>query len=182
MLAAVVLLLLPSGGGIIVQTPEALKGQYFHHHLSTIGKQPGNSDLKVSGKLVYTTPTSACTAISNPSSVEGNIAIVLRGSCNFETKAFNVKEAGAIALIIRNTSDKSLIAKPETITAEKSLRYPSIGIPVFSISSTDGLIIAGYMDVSIEVTIAASFSEYQAIAEQTFPADAGDDGYESAII
>ena len=69
----------------------------------------------VSGDVVLATdganaagpsPTDACTAITNPATVAGRIALVDRGTCGFIVKVKNLQNAGAIAaLIADNVAD-----------------------------------------------------------------------------
>ena len=46
----------------------------------------------------------ACEEIFNPGDVEGNIALIERGGCEFGVKVLNAEEAGAIGVIIHNNS------------------------------------------------------------------------------
>ncbi len=46
----------------------------------------------------------ACEALPD-NSLNGRIAVVARGSCNIETKANNVQRAGAVAMVVTNTSN-----------------------------------------------------------------------------
>lgn len=51
-------------------------------------------------------PTEACNALINDTAIDGNIALIDRGTCQFGTKVLNAENAGAIAAIVcQNTSD-----------------------------------------------------------------------------
>lgn len=74
----------------------------------------------------------ACTPLSpiNARAVQGNVALVDRGSCPFVTKAVNVQAAGAIAMIVADNA-------PGT-PAGMSGSDPSVTIPSVRISQADG--------------------------------------------
>jgi len=63
----------------------------------------------VTGELVFVTDGTAadslgCNALVNGADVDGKIAVVYRGSCQFGVKALNAADAGAIAVIIVNNA------------------------------------------------------------------------------
>ncbi len=92
-------------GEIIVEIPESLSGSYECSNSSSFGDPvPGGG---ISGNLVYAyddsgNPQALCDAPVNADEVAGNIALVYRGVCNFQTKVLNAQEAGAIAVIVAN--------------------------------------------------------------------------------
>ncbi len=49
-------------------------------------------------------PNEGCGTIVNPGDLVGKIAVCLRGTCNYTIKAINAQNAGAVALVIVNTS------------------------------------------------------------------------------
>lgn len=53
--------------------------------------------------------STACAIIANPEEIAGKIAVVYRGDCNFEAKAKNVQDAGAIGVIVANRLDEAII-------------------------------------------------------------------------
>ena len=60
----------------------------------------------VRGEIVLATPNNGCNALTNPSAINGKIALIDRGTCNFSTKVQNAQNAGATAAIIcQNTAD-----------------------------------------------------------------------------
>jgi len=97
----------------------------------------GNLDAGLlSGKLVLVDDGSAnpdlgCGSLVNSDEINGKIALVRRGACEFGTKAFNAQQAGAKAVIIINTD-------PGTIAMGAGSDGPNVNIPVFMIGSTNG--------------------------------------------
>jgi hypothetical protein len=71
------------------------------------------------------TTTDACTAITNPATVAGNIALVDRGSCNFTVKVANCQTAGAIAVIVANNQ----AGLPPMGGTDPTIVIPSYGVP-----------------------------------------------------
>ena len=76
------------------------------------------------------TTTDACSALTNPSSVNGKIALIDRGICNFTEKVANAEAAGAIAVIIANNAGDALVTMGGV--------DPGITIPSLFIGQTDG--------------------------------------------
>jgi hypothetical protein len=74
--------------------------------------------------------TDGCTAFTNASAINGHIALVDRGSCNFTVKAKNAQLAGAIGIVIADNVSNSL---PPLGGCD-----PTITIPVFGVSLKDG--------------------------------------------
>ncbi len=54
-------------------------------------------------------PADACGPLVNSAEMAGNIALVRRGSCNFDDKVFYCQQAGAIAVILADNVDANLI-------------------------------------------------------------------------
>jgi PKD repeat protein len=77
-------------------------------------------------------PEEGCNALTNGGVVNGNIAVALRGTCNFSLKALNAQDAGATALLLINNQG----------TAPADLgdggEGPQVNIPVVMISQADG--------------------------------------------
>jgi len=73
-----------------------------------------------------------CGALVNGAAVDGNIAVVLRGTCDFSTKALNAQNAGATGMIIINNQG----ASPAALGAGASAAQ--ITIPVVMVSQADG--------------------------------------------
>ncbi len=84
----------------------------------------------LSGDLILANPEEACEALTNPTEVNGKIAVIKRGNCQFVQKVKFAQEAGAIAVIVINNAYGYPIAmsgSDDTIT-----------IPSVMISMEDG--------------------------------------------
>lgn len=55
--------------------------------------------------LVLAEPHDACSPLENQHHIYGNIALIERGECSFLTKAIIAEEAGAVGIIITDSSD-----------------------------------------------------------------------------
>ena len=68
------------------------------------------SDVVLGSRRRTTLPvrstTDACSAITNGAAVAGKIAIVDRGTCGFTIKVKNAQNAGAIGVVVGNTSGR----------------------------------------------------------------------------
>lgn len=71
-----------------------------------------------------------CTALTNAAAVNGRVALVDRGTCNFNVKAQTAQAAGAVAVIIANNQAGTLVPTGTD---------PSITIPVVAVSFHEGV-------------------------------------------
>lgn len=72
-----------------------------------------------------------CGALVNAAEVNGNIAVALRGTCQFSAKALNAQNAGALALVIINNAPGIQAMAAGDVGAQ-------ITIPVVMLSQEDG--------------------------------------------
>lgn len=75
-------------------------------------------------------PNVGCNTLSNAAAINGNIAVIKRGSCSFTDKVLNAQNAGAVAAIIINNVATSPIVMGGVDN--------SITIPAVMISQADG--------------------------------------------
>lgn len=78
------------------------------------------------------TPNEGCGTISNATDLAGNIAVAVRGTCNFSEKAVNAQNAGATALVIINNQASA----PTSLGSGTGAA--SVTIPVIMISQSQG--------------------------------------------
>jgi subtilisin family serine protease len=71
----------------------------------------------------------ACSALVNGDDVDGRIALIERGGCEFQIKIMNAEEAGAIGVVIYNTSGAPIVMNGDVDV---------VGIPAVMISLADG--------------------------------------------
>ena len=95
-------------------------------------------DNAIEGSLVLvvddaTVTDDGCTSIINGTALNGNIALIKRGTCNYVTKVINAQNAGAKAVIIMNNVDGDIVMGGGDA---------SIVIPAISISKTMGEMLA----------------------------------------
>lgn len=67
----------------------------------------------------------ACTAITNGAAITGKIALIQRGSCDFNLKVANAQAVGAVGVIIYNNAATGL---PGMGGANPAVTIPSIGV------------------------------------------------------
>ncbi len=119
-----------------VNNPSGIAGQYPAGFAVF-----GPSAFEITGNLVLVndgsaTPTLGCNSrFANTTQVRNNIAVIDRGTCNFEDKVSNAQRNGAIAVIIVNNVDGGPVAMGAT-SANGGPR-----IPVLSLSLNDGTLI-----------------------------------------
>ena len=89
----------------------------------------GIDDLNLAGPGA----NDGCTALTNPSAVAGNIALLDRGSCTIAVKTKNAQNAGATAVIIANNA--AVNPPPSFIGVD-----PSIVIPTIVVTQANGVV------------------------------------------
>lgn len=72
-----------------------------------------------------------CNAAINGAEINGNIALIYRGGCEFGTKALNAQNAGAVGVIIVNNDEGLIEMGP-------GAQGPNVTIPVMMIEQTSG--------------------------------------------
>ena len=85
-----------------VNSPPPIAGSYT---IGTAVFGPPVSSPGVTADVSATVPADGCSALSNGGSVNGRIAFIDRGTCNFTVKVRNAQDAGALAVIIGNVPD-----------------------------------------------------------------------------
>lgn len=118
---------LDSPPALIVTTPAAIAGTYPAQAASfgppiPDGGLPG--DIVAAEDGAGPSTLDGCEAFTNAGAVAGNIALVDRGTCNFSVKAVNAQNAGAIAVLVANTS----AGLPPMGGDDPTVVIPSIGI------------------------------------------------------
>ena len=94
-------------------------------------------DAPVTAQMVVASPLDGCSALDSASSgpsVVGKIALIQRGSCNFDLKVLNAQIAGAVAVVVFNNREEgggSVIMGPADNAA-------AVTIPSVFISKTVG--------------------------------------------
>jgi hypothetical protein len=117
---------------------------------ASFGPQLG--DLVVTGNLVLVddgvgTGSDACSPLVNGSQVDGNIALIDRGTCAFVDKALAAEAAGAIAVVIVNNVTGST---PPPLGGTD----PGLTIPTVSVTLADGNLLKGALGGGVNVTLA----------------------------
>lgn len=140
------LLFLGSSYGQIIFTgisPASVQGNYDMTYGETSSGWGGTdlADTTIQDTLVkYLTNTIACTAATNSADIDGHIAILFRGDCEFGAKVKNAQTAGAIAVVIINNIPGSPVGMAPGAAGG------NVTIPVVMISDVDGAALLAEMD------------------------------------
>ncbi len=92
--------------GLTVKSPASVAGDVaclegaFTKPLATTGP--------IEGQLVATSPSNACSSLTNAADLAGKIALLDRGNCPFVAKLQNVQAAGAIAAVVIDSADSDV--------------------------------------------------------------------------
>lgn len=91
-------------------------------------------------------PSDGCGAITNAASLNGKIAVVRRGACNFTLKVTEAQTAGAIAVLVVNNVAGNIVMGGAAGT-------PAVTIPAYSLNQADGdALIAEMANSTVNVT------------------------------
>lgn len=95
---------LDTNSKLTINSPSEIGGDYISVLTTAFG---GDITTPITKDLVLandgTVPTEdGCEAITNAAELNGKIAVIRRGTCNFSVKAKNAQDAGAVAVIIVN--------------------------------------------------------------------------------
>ena len=90
--------------------------------------------------------TDACGNITNAAAIDGNIAYIDRGTCNFDAKVLKAQQAGAIAVIIAN----NVTGGPAFMGGNDEVDGVTLTIPAVSISLEDGALLTSETGVVMD--------------------------------
>lgn len=116
----------------------AVNGEVTINSPAGIGSVPFNTagfgplTFDVTGTVVASAPLDGCTPFTNAGAVTGNIVLIDRGTCSFQTKTVNAQNAGATAVILANNragDAPGLLGDPT---------QPAATIGTLSVSQADG--------------------------------------------
>ncbi|WP_449495007.1 PA domain-containing protein [Brumimicrobium salinarum] len=121
---------------LLLTKPASISGNYAFTPTSNFGGDIENGYNY--GELILVDDGTAnsnegCAPLINALDINGNIAVVYRGSCNFTDKVLNAQNAGALAVIVINNVS--------TAPIEMGGTNNSIIIPAVMISQSDGTIL-----------------------------------------
>lgn len=86
--------------GVEVVAPASIADTYVA--IEGLGAVSLDDAGTLSGSILPVSPADGCAPLTNPESLNGNIALIIRGGCNFTDKYINAQEAGATALVVYN--------------------------------------------------------------------------------
>lgn len=136
-------------GGTFVDSPASIEGEYtsvsaaFGPVLSSTITAP-----LVLANDGSASPTLACFPLTNGAEIAGNIALIDRGSCDFDVKVKNAENAGAVAVLIANNLPNSNLIR---MTGDDD----TITIPSFFISYEDGQTIRSELETGVTMSFRA---------------------------
>lgn len=127
-----------------VETPQSIQGSYQLTYADGADwtampdlLDPNNAVLDTLVQYLDATDEDSlgCMASINEADLEGNIAVLYRGGCQFGTKALNAQEAGAVALVIINNQPGDPIGMAAADDGA------AVSIPVVMITDVDGALV-----------------------------------------
>ncbi|XP_033188408.1 ER degradation enhancer, mannosidase alpha-like 2 isoform X2 [Bombus vancouverensis nearcticus] len=121
---------------------------------------------KVTGKVVFTFPSAACTDLHNADKLAGKIAIMGRGNCMFIEKARRIQQAGAVAgIVLDNVDGSSAATSPIFAMSGDGKEVDDVTIPVvflFSMEASELLKAIAVANGDLTVTLGNFFSKEDA--------------------
>ncbi len=146
-----------------VLQPQNLSGNYEMTHASDWALTPDLADPAnaVTGFLALVDDGSAadslgCLELVNAADIQGKIAVVYRGTCQFGVKALNANLAGAIAVVIINNAPGSPVGMAAGDVGDQ------VTIPVVMISQETGALLRNQIDAgNVEAFIGNKLGLFQ---------------------
>ena len=104
-------------------------------------------DMSIAGNFVEDTvvvanDSLACTTLTNAAQLDGKIALIYRGSCEFGAKALEAENAGAVGVIIINNQPAAPIPMGAGAVGA------SVTIPVVMMTQADGVSLRSIMQTN----------------------------------
>lgn len=148
-------LVLGPRSGFRVSAPLAVAGDYANG-ITQFGPAPtpvnftgsvvlGLDDANVTGP----TTSDGCTALTNPGTVAGKIALLDRGGCTIAAKTKNAQNAGATGVIIANT--EAVNPPPNFIGVD-----PTIVIPTIVVTQANGVAFKANLPLQVAFVVDAT--------------------------
>ena len=129
-------------------------------YLSTAGVVEGvieGVDLQIPPGASANSSTSGCEVSDFQAFTSGNIALIQRGTCTFETKVLNAVIAGASAVVIFNEGQQG-----RTGIVEGSLGENESAVPVVGVSYQSGVTLSETTDL-VQVTVDAEVRRLETV-------------------
>lgn len=83
-----------------ISSPAAIAGSYIA--IEGAGPVLLADTGAISGDLAAGEPLNGCDPLTNGAAIAGNIALIIRGGCSFNSKYLNAQDAGAVAILVYN--------------------------------------------------------------------------------
>jgi uncharacterized repeat protein (TIGR01451 family) len=93
----------------------------------------------IPGTIVISNPVNGCTALTNAAAIAGNIALIQRGGCTFQTKVDDALAAGAIAMIVDDNGN-GVTTMGGTSTLPSVMISQADGITIRALTPVPGII------------------------------------------
>jgi minor extracellular serine protease Vpr len=106
----------------------------------------------ISDTLVPAAPLNGCAPLTNAAAISGNIALIIRGACDFLVKYTNAQNAGARAIVVYNDGTAANRVDPIVMGGLND----TITIPGLMISFTIGSVLVTTPDVNVTLDSVAN--------------------------
>lgn len=145
------------GDYLQVNSPASIQGKYL---ASTAAFGPSLSNIPITADLVLADPLRACGTLNNSTAMNGKIAFIERGDCNFTDKVRNAQAAGAIAAVLYDSTANDPIFMGGTAN--------DVSIPVVMIRRSDGLAIKNLISSGVNVSLYDSSTTGNTVFDSDF--------------
>jgi len=90
------------------------------------------------------TTSDACEPLVNDNDVDGNVALIQRGGCEFDIKIQNAEDAGALAVVVYNIAGEPIVMNGDEDLSD---------IPAVMIGQADGNLVLAELDAGSDVVV-----------------------------
>lgn len=133
-----------------VTAPPSVAGTY--ESLEGAGPVTFAQTGPISDDLVTAAPLDGCAPLTNAAAVTGNVALIIRGTCDFLVKYQQAQAAGARAIVVYNDGADPTRVEPIVMGGLDD----TVTIPGLMISNTIGAVLAATADVTVTIDTVAN--------------------------
>lgn len=144
-----------SGGTLLGEVVASIPPNDVDNNITGPSNIPVTANLVIVDDGTGLTSSEGCNTLINGAELNGKIAVIKRGSCNFTTKIQNAQNAGAVGVIMVNHNNPTNDPTYTEYVNMAGLTNPAFTIPSIFINNADGeeLILALQNNTVINATI-----------------------------
>lgn len=140
-------------GDLEVTVPTNGQGDWGFNYVVDFSSVSITEKVVIADDGSFSNPTQGCRDFINTDEMEGNIAMIDRGSCEFGTKSLNAQNAGAVAVLICNVPGVNGGDGEEGVNMSGGDDGPNVIIPSIFLKYSDCQRIKASINAGVDVVV-----------------------------